>query len=255
MGETAKTFCVLFIMIGLAVSALAWVDDFPDDLKWGFGIGGGILIGLAMGLFLYLHFRRDLEHDYLHEYCNNFLNHHGFCFVVGCTAYDGIAFLEIYFQSQRDVPCVGGVSLRLETGTFSKSSSSRNIRCEMECPPAGFGVARIPIALAEKWQGKREKVQVGASVRYPEGKGHVVRFRDGVFVRANMDFRNSSAQNSMLGNIIADLYFALLGMPSVTTTIDFPTGVATEIPEHLSSQIEIFWQQGDPPFGDEGPRY
>ncbi len=244
MGESTKSACALVMIVGVIAAVLAWTADRPDATTWGFRIGGPVTALLALGLILKLHFRADLEYDYLRPLTGTYFNRDGFCFAFVVTAIDGIAFMNAYFQTQYDRPSLGRIALRPAHGFFMTRAKIDAITFEIECPPAGFGFARIAIPLPDKLQGKRQSFEVGASVRYPDGKGRRIRFHDGVFLRSNTNFGNSfgtalTVAGAATGSIV-------LSKPA-TAAIDLPVGVSEDIPDNLVSETKTLWQFGEPP--------
>ncbi len=243
MGESTKAVCALLMIVGVIAATLAWPMDRPDATTWGFRIGGPIVAILALGVILKLHFRGDLEHDYLRPLTGTYFNRDGFCFAFVVTAIDGIAFMDAYFQTQYDRPSLGRIAMRPARGFFMTRAKIDFISFEIECPPGGFGFARIAIPIPEKLQGKRQSFEVGASVRYPEGKGRRIRFHDGVFLHSNTNFGNSfgtalTVAGAATGSIV-------LSNPA-TATIDLPIGVTEGVPDYLVSETKTLWQLGDP---------
>lgn len=247
MGESTKSVCALLMIVSGIAAAFAWMADRPDATTWGFRIGGLIIALFSIGVILKLHFRADLEHDYLRDLTGTYFNRNDFCFAFVVTPHDGIAFMDAYFQTQRDKPCVGRIALRPARGFFLTRAKIDAITFEVECPPAGFGFARIAIPIPQKLQGKRQSFEVGASVRYPDGKGRRVRFHDGIFLRSNTNFGNSFGTTlTVAGAVTGSL---VLSKPA-TATIDMPPGVAEDIPDNITPEINILWQQGEPPLED-----
>jgi len=244
MGESTKSVCALLMIVGIIAAVFAWMADRPDATTWGFRIGAPITALLALGLILKLHFRPDLEPDYLRSLTGTYFNRDGFCFAFVVTPIDGIAFMHAYFQTQYDTPCVGRIALRPARGFFMSRASIDAITFEVECPPSGFGFARIAIPLPVKVQGKRQSFEVGASAQYPDGKGRRIRFHDGVFLRSNTNFGNSfgialTIAGAATGSIV-------LSKPA-TATVALPAGVAEDIPHGLTPETRVLWQRGDPP--------
>ena len=243
MGESTKAISALVLIVAAIAAALAWTVNQPDAATWAFRIGGPALALLTLGLILKLHFRDDLAHDYLRDRVGTYFNRDGFCFAFIATAVDGVAYMDVYFQSQYDQPCIGRIALR-PVGQFLMSRAKmETIICEIECAPAALGVARIAIPVPEKLQGKRQSFEVGASVNYPDGKGQRLRFRDGVFIRSNTNFGTSfgtalTIAGAATGSIV-------LSKPA-TATVELPVGVTEEIPDNLEPEIKTLWKMGDP---------
>ena len=175
----------------------------------------------------------------------------GFCFAFVVSTNDGIAFMDAYFQTQYDKSSVGRIALRPARGFFMTRAKIDLITFEIECPPAGFGYARIAIPIPKEMQGKRQSFEVGASVDYPDGKGHRIRFFDGVFLRSNTNFGDSfGTALTIAGAATGSL---VLSKPA-TATIDLPLGVAEEISESITPEIKILWQLGNQPLEEVAGR-
>ena len=243
MGESVKSFCALLMIAGSGVAAVVWTAEPPDAATWAFRIGAPLTVILALGLILKLEFRADRERDYLRALAGSYFNRDGFCFAFVVTAVDGVAHLHAYFQSQRDKPSVGRIALRPARGFFLTRAKIDAITFEIDCPPAGFGFARIAIPIPENLQGKRQSFEVGASVRYPEGKRRRVRFRDGVFLRANTEFGDSFGAGLVI--VGAATGSIVLSKPAMVK-MNLPLGVAEEIPNALAPEVTTLWRLGDP---------
>ena len=247
MSESIKSVSTLIMIVGTVVSLLAWiVADRPDATTWSFRIGAPITVLLSLGLILKINRRPDLEPDYLRSLngFGTYFNRDGFCFAFVVTPVNGIAYIDAYFQTQYDKPCIGRIALRPARGFFLTRANIGAITFEVECPPSGYGFARIAIPLPKKLQGKRQSFEVGASARYPEGKGRRIRFHDGVLLRSDTNFGNSfgtllTITGAATGSII-------LSKPA-TVTVTLPAGVTEELPLGFLPKTKIFWQHGDSP--------
>lgn len=147
MGESTKAVFALFLIVALSVGALAWFADRPDAMTWTFRIGGPLFALLALGVIVKLQFRTDAAHDYLRKFAGTYFNRDGFCFAFSANAAEGIAYLNIYFGNQYDQLSVGRVALRPAQNFFHGRANFDLITCEIQCPPAAFGVAQIAVAV------------------------------------------------------------------------------------------------------------
>lgn len=244
MGESTKSVCVLLMIVGAVLAAFAWTADHPDAMTWALRIGTLAAILLPLGLLLKLHYRHDLEPDYLRAVTGNYFNRDGFCFAFAVTAIERTAFMEAYFQTQRDVPCVGRIAMRPNRDFWMSRAKIDAILFEIDCQPGAFGVARMAIPIPVDRQGKQQSFEVGAAVDYPAGKGRRIRYHDGVFLRANTKFADSFRTALMIGSAVTGQIH--LFEPE-TVTVTLPIGVADEISDPIDAQIETIWKSGDPP--------
>ncbi|PHS10676.1 MAG: hypothetical protein COA78_10980 [Blastopirellula sp.] len=239
---------ILVILLGSLISiAVGWGDDRPTQFTWILRLGSPVISLLAMLLFLKVHFRRDEVPDYLHKLFGGFFDRDGFCFTFLTGTLNGVCYIEVYFQNKYERPCIGRIALQPAKGFFGRKRIDAII-CEVECDAAGFGVARIPVPLPLKVQGKKQKFEVGACVKYPNGKGRMLRFRDSMFIRTNSEFGDALGTTLAVGYILAG---GLVIQKPATVTISLPADVAQEIPDGLKPEFKTLWKLGDPPLKGE----
>ena len=243
MGESTKAVCAFALIVAAIAAFLAWIADQPDAVTWGFRIVAPVVCVLSLAIILVLQSRADLEHDYLRRVSSTYFNRDGFCFSFIVTAHADIAYMEAFFQSQYDQPSHGRIALRPARGFFMSRANIDTVTFDIECPPAGFGFIRIPIAIPKEYQGKRQSFEVGASVQYENGKGNRIRFHDGVFLRANSNFGNSFATALTIAGAAAG---SIVHTSPATTILQLPVDVFEEISDQVSSETHILWQLGDP---------
>ena len=244
MGESTKSLLALVLIVAGLFAAGSWfMAEEPDATTWQIRLVSTAIALLALILILLLQFRRDCARDFLSEVTGNYFNRDGFCFTVSATEVEGIAWFQVHFQNQRDLPSIGRVALRPARGFFLTRAKFDLITYEIHCPPAGFGVALLAVPIPAHLQGKRQAFEVGASVRYPEGRGQRIRFRDGIFVRAN---RISGDPFSTALAVAGAATGSIVLTSPATVTVNLPKDVVEELTLQLAPEIKILWQLGDP---------
>ena len=114
----------------------------------------------------------------------------------------------------------------------------------VECEPAAFGVARISLPIPRQLQGKQQSFDVGASVRYLAGKGKQLRFRDGIIIRTDADFKDSVGDAFAAAGFLAG-HIVLHRAPSAR--VQLPVDVAEDLPGDPVFDFKTLWRLGDPP--------
>jgi len=244
VGESTKAVLALVFIVATMAAAVAWFHDQPDPTVWGFRFGAAAVSLAALGFLLKLNFRRDRENDYLRQVNGNYFNRGGFCFSFVPRVADGVCWFDAYFQNQYDRPCRGRIALRPGRGFFLTRAAIETVVWEVECGPAAFGVARVPVPVGPERQGKKQPFEVGASVEYPEGHGSRVRFHDGLFLRKNADFGDAFTTSLAVAGLVAG--GVVMSKPA-TWTLTLPTGVAEAVPPFARPEVVTFWKLGDPP--------
>jgi hypothetical protein len=244
MGESVKALLSLVLIIAGIAAALAWFADRPDAMTWGFRVGAPLVALLALGAILKLQFRRDHAPDYLRALTGTYFNRGGFAFSIDVVEQEGIAFAEAWFQNQHERPCVGRIALRPARGFWLNRSNIEAITYEIECAPGAFGVARLALPLPQELQGKTQKFEVGASAKFPQGRGRRLRFHDGIFLRTDSKFGDGfSTALAAAGAMTGTLYLA----KPATITLELPLAVRVLIPNPPPPETRTIWKLGDPP--------
>lgn len=248
MGETTKTILVLLMAIAAITSSIFWFVDRPDSTTWLIRISTTALAIIFLAMLLYLQLRRDEAPDYLNELSKQFFNRDGFCFFLTASNEGGVCHVHAYFQNQFEHECIGRIAARPMKTFFGKSDSAINtLLFEIPCKPAAFGVASLPIPLPEEVQGTAQRFEIGASVTYPEGKGRRLRFKDGIFLRANTDFKDALASTTKAVNMMTLSFVSLALSSPAHMVVVLPDEVTEDLPDEIEPDIETIWKLGDPP--------
>jgi len=244
MGESTKAVTALVMIIAGVVALFAWMHDRPDDMTWLCRVGGIGVAMLAATFLVWLQLRIDGETDYLRADFGTYFNRDGFCFAINTIAIDGVAYIEFHYQSQYTGNCVGQIALR---PAFERDKGGRakldDITCRIECPNGAYGVARVPISIPLALQGRNQPFEVGASVRYPNGKWQRLRFHDGILLRSDTNFHDAfGTAMTIAGAATGSL---ILSRPA-TTTVKLPEGVNPTAPDSVGPVVTKIWELGDP---------
>lgn len=242
MREFTKAVCSLFLIIAVPFTVAVWYGHKGDADSWVSCLSTTLFTLLLLAFLFWLHYRPDLAHDFLRDTTGVYFNRGGFCFMIVSQVVDGICFFQAYYQNQHERPCVGRIALRPARGFFLTRANIATITFEIACDAAAFGVATLPVPLPPSVQGKTQKFEVGASVKYPQGRGKRLRFRDGLMIRSNTNFGNSfgtalTVVGALSGTIV-------LSRPA-TLAVTLPSGAAEMLPDGLTAENSTLWKLGD----------
>jgi hypothetical protein len=182
MNQSLKSLLALLILVCLIASVLGWTTR---------GIGGvpgsqfwlrcsGIIVIPAVALLAWADFRRDLAPDLLKKAVGNYFEQNGLDFTVIPVVENSCFFWRVLYQNRFERGCSAVVAFR-PGGQFLPFTRPdlTEVVVDIECPGAAFGSVTVPYALTEKHQGKLVRFEVRAETTYPNGKGKMLRFRDG----------------------------------------------------------------------------
>ncbi len=245
---------ILILSVVMMFSALlgfmAWVT-FTGNLTplgfammWTFRILGPLgFIGSA-ALYFKLKYRRDLAPDYLGSICTPYFGQNGLCFAFIPTTDNGNTCLDTYFMSQFDQPSKATIVLRpAPKGLLQKRADIPPSVVPIECPPGGFGCVRVPFPFPTNLQSQTQRLEIGATVKYPSGKGRRIRFQAaGLVVETDSEFGGK-----LTNGRFADFLAAILPL-STPPYVEFPlpSGNSASQPESAQPESQIYWQLGEP---------
>jgi hypothetical protein len=107
-------------------------------------------------------------------------------------------------------------------------------------------VARIPIPLADKYRGKGQVFEIGASVEWPEGFGTQFRFREGFHVPGGATFGMPFQNGLAVVGILAGQFY----VPSpARVQVQLPDVAVEVLPDGLEPELELLWELGGPLIG------
>jgi hypothetical protein len=252
MREFVRGVCCLVILAAIVAPALFWFADRPDAAVWLGRIGSPLAILAGFLCFYLARQPADEVPDYLFEAVGPYFDRGGFCFTFRLGVKDGSCYMHAYFQNRHGGPCRGRIALRPASSFFLTRPRFEAIAFDIECGPAAFGVASIPLPIPKKSQGKKQKFEVGASVEYPDGRGRRLRHRLATVVRANSKFGDAFRTGLVAAGALAGM--VVLSSPA-SVVLHLPPDVAEDPPEGRDGVVETFWMLGDPPFdgGLDGP--
>lgn len=239
MREFFKVSCVLVIGAAILTSACAWIADRPDQLTWILRISPIPIAILSLLLFLRLHYQRDLAPDLLYRH-GRYFDRDGFCFHLLPSAVGGKCVFHLLFQNRYEKACTARIALR--PVTFGGAHEPL-VYMAVRCPGAAFGTAKVAVGVPAKLQGKKVSCDVGADVEYPDGKGKMLRFKDGIVLRRNTSFVDSFARTTSL---LALMGGSILLHRPARLKCTLPNNVAKELPSAVPEPAEILWEPGDP---------
>lgn len=236
MSESKKALVQLGIIIGGFITFFArFFYQEASVLIWFFRIAS-IITTIFLLVFLITYYRtKDLVPDFLNQGCNLCFERDGFCFRLKPYVKEGVMFVLVAFQNRYDKHCKAYLALKLFSGLLEKDTLMQKI-LDIECPPAGYGTVNFPCAIPQKFQGKRARIEMGVDINYPEGKGKMLRFRDGIHVGVPNLTTSLTPLKALLG--------LLVGYQSYPAYLRFtlPSSVKDNVLNNLVSELKIIWQ-------------
>jgi hypothetical protein len=211
--------------LGLGVAMFALCPGQPTPSLMAIQCLGWTLAAASLVVVLGLPLCNGLVPDFLGLCKDKFFERDGFCFGVSLDREEASATFAIIFQSRYLGPSTARIALR------PAGSRVATVSPDIECGPAGFGVAKFAVAIPRRHQGKTVTFEIGVDVDYPLGRGREVRFRKGQTVCHNARFRS------------------LTVVSPTRIRLTLPVDVAEDIPDGAPGDSQLLWSMShsEPP--------
>jgi hypothetical protein len=213
---------------------------------WSFRVGTPV-VAIAVAVWLFRVCRRpELLPDLLRRVASKYFEKDGLCFMpVIEVSPPGQALLSLYFQNRNSGHAQTVVAIQPLNRMFA-SRKPRGVATAIECPGGAFGVCRIPLPIPARSQGKRMAFAVGATTKYPAGRGTLLRRRTGVRVTAIREL----GTGHQLARTLLLLPFGLLSTSAPAhVTLTLPKGVRETADDAPAPTFKILWKPDLPTGG------
>ena len=243
MNRSLKSAVALFALVFIVGSVVLWWGGLGGSprtwlLRVVFGVGA---LGTVL-LLVWAEFRKPKAPDFLLRLAPSYFERKGFCFSVGTTVRDGVCHVQVPFQNRYERPCEAQLVLKPALGFLLTRKKMQNMTVRILCGPGAFGIAEIPLPVPEKYQGKAATFEIGAAVKYPKGKGKMLRYRDGLEV-GPVKFNSTLGQVGTLAGLFVGM--AIVSHPA-RANFALPESVAERLPDDTPVEIKTLWKLGDP---------
>jgi hypothetical protein len=243
MRESIRAICVLVAVVAGCIACFAWGTEKPGEVDPYLRYGSTAVALSAVGWFVFDSLRRDLAPDFLKERFKTFFDTGGLGVVFVAREDRGVCRIEVYFQNRYERACQATLALRPASSLFNSQPFFPPVFIEIDCPGGAFGKTSWPVGVPYEAAGRAITFDVGARVRYPQGKGRILRFRDGITVRHDDTFHSTFV--SVLRGL-AILGGGFLFSRPAAATLEIPYAVEEFVPLQAREWTEIRWRPGDP---------
>lgn len=152
MVQSIKAVCGLVIMVSIIIGVIVWLDNPPNEITGKLRIWTIVAAAVSLTVIGLLSLRRDEAPDFLYRISPRYFLKNGFGFILSAEEHDGICLMCVHYQNQHENFCKARVAFQ-PVPKSSKSPTPEVVTTVIECPPAGFGIVRIPYPVPESLQG------------------------------------------------------------------------------------------------------
>jgi hypothetical protein len=245
MGESAKAVLALLFIVFCIAAAIAWADP---NIHFAIDVGLTLAALIPLLLLLYSLLRRDKAFDFLYHLVGNYFERDGFQFAVVPRIEASMCQIAILFQNRYSNRCEAQVFVKPSQEFFMTRRPIDHLSIGVVCDGGAFGAVLIPWGVPKQFQGKKQNLDIGASVRYPQGKGQMLRFRDGTPVKGPTlsAFQIATTVAAAAGGMI-------VAHSPARMAIQLPHNVADHLSDDSPISTVTLWRPGDPESNVELP--
>ena len=243
MKESIKATLGVIVAACFLMGILAWMPSPTNEVNATMRllrIVCPILGVVCLVPLIWAQTRKDKVPNYLSRIAPRYFERDGFCFAIVPKVVNGNCTMGIYFQNRYDQPCSANILIRASSGLFSGKPDLSDISLGVTCSPAEFGCSTIPWTIPESLQGKMTSLSLYAGVKYPNGRGKLLRYKDGLRVGAvGTDMWREGLQ--ITGALVGA---AVISRPA-RIKFTLPSGVSAFKQEVISAETKTIWKLGD----------
>lgn len=244
MNESIKATLALVIAACALAGIVVWLPSTTNEVTsvtWSFRIGCPVLGVVCLAPLIWAQRRKDKAPDFLSSITPRYFERDGFCFAIVPHVVVHDYTMRLYFQNRYDRPCSAQILIRALSGLFSGRPDLSDVALGISCGPAEFGCSAIPWAIPHDLQGKTVSLSVYGGVKYPNGRGRLLRYRDGLRVGSvGTDVWREGLQ------IAGALGGALVVSRPARIKLMLPSGISASRQETIVADTKTIWKLGDP---------
>ena len=181
MRNEIKNILQVALVAVLIVAAFAWANVNSSlsisATAWAYRILSLLAAAVLAAVLIRDRFRKEDLPDHLRSMVPRPFEINGLCFGFVTEATDGRGELHVLFQNRFANPCNVRLILARHHGFVSSARLLEFPQIHIECEGGAFGMVRVPLAVPRKWQGKRKTFSIKGLVKYPNGRGKLLRYR------------------------------------------------------------------------------
>ena len=244
MNQSLKSVLALIVLITLGAGVFGWTmpaKEFPAGYQFWIRFSPLVCL-LTLLLLIWGDFRSDKVPDFLRRRFKGYFEHEGLCFGFVPSTTDSNFCWLVFFQNRYANPCHAAISIRPGIANLGIIRPSiPELKIQIECEGAAFGVARVRCDIPKQYHGKRLWFEVSGQTHYPEGRGTLLRFRDGIKVGSRHKSGLDTALLAVSG-LAGHLHYA--SQARFRTII--PAGMDETLASGSAVQIQVLWRPGMP---------
>ena len=230
----------LFISIGGALLGLSWVmkPSSPSDvdLLRNLKIASVLCFLTPIAIAIWVSRLPDPVPDFLGTISTSFFERDGLCFLIVVEKKESHARMVLYYQNRFNNPCAAKIFVGPTAKAFTDLKGLPSFEFNFSCQSGEFGKQSFAWSIPLRFQGKKVLWDVGAQVKYPSGRGILLRGRNGAAVGDHLIGTGEQAVKAVVG----------VSARSARVELMMPDNIIEDRERPSDLMSETIWKFGDP---------
>jgi hypothetical protein len=230
----------LFISVGGALLCLSWVmkPSSPSDIDLlrNLRIASVIFFFTPIAIAIWVSRIPDPVPDFLAKISTRFFERDGLCFLFTVEEKESCARMVLYYQNRFDKPCTAKIFIGPTAKAFTNLKGFPTFEFNLSSQSAEFGKQSLAWSIPVHFQGKKVLWDMAVQVKYPSGRGALMRGRNGATVGDHIIGSGDQAVKAVTG----------VSAKSARVELMMPDKII-KVPTNSSGLMrETIWKLGDP---------
>jgi hypothetical protein len=226
--------------------ALTWMirPESPSDVSLlrSLRVLSVVLFLLPIAVSIWLARIRDPVPDFLSAMSRGLFERDGLCFTLMAEKDGDHARMTVYYQNRFDRLCIAKILIGPTRKAFTDLHGLPTFEFNFSCEGAEFGKQSLAWSVPLRFQSKKVLWDVAAKVRFPTGRGVLLRGRNGATVGDNLIGGGEEAAKAVAG-----LVFGAGTARPARVELTLPADIIPDQKQPSDLRGETIWKLGDPP--------
>ena len=212
-------------------------------LLWKIRIVGMILFVAPIVITIWAARIRDLAPDFLTRISPDYFERDGLCFLFLVEKSQSRARMVLCYQNRFEKPCEANVFIGPTPIALGDLAGLPNFQFSLSLKGGEFGKQSLAWSVPSRFQGGKVLWDVAAKVKYPAGRGVLLRGRNGANVGDHLVGVGEEAVKALASVIISP---GSISGRSARTELKMPAGEDSDVRQPSELLSETIWKWGDP---------
>ncbi|PYJ56218.1 MAG: hypothetical protein DME24_22960 [Verrucomicrobia bacterium] len=240
----------LFVSVGGAMSGISWLikpSNHSDvTLTWIIRFASVVCFLTPIGVSIWLSRLADPVPDFLAGISTRFFERDGLSFLITVEKAADYARMVVYYQNRFDKPCIATIAVGPTRKAFTDLDGLPIFEFNLSVEGAEFGKQSVAWSIPLRFQGKKILWDVAAQVKFPAGRGVLLRGRNGAAVGDHLVGGGEEAVKAVTSLVLSAAHLHSMPARAARVELTLPANILPDRKQPSNLTTETIWKLGDP---------